>query len=70
MLRLKEGDGVREKKVGKLGMIAAGTGITPMYQIIQAVEDDPKDRTALSLICLNQNPSDSILDDDLFRVAD
>jgi cytochrome-b5 reductase len=48
-------------------MLAAGTGLTPMYQIIQAVEDDPLDTTGLSLLTFNQSPTDSILDEDLLR---
>ena len=48
-------------------MVAGGTGITPMYQIIQSVEDDPKDLTSLSLVSFNQSPSDSVLDDDFIR---
>lgn len=39
-----------EKKVNKLGLIAGGTGITPMFQIIQKVQSAYLDRTALSII--------------------
>ena len=35
----------------KIGMIAGGTGITPMLQIIQAILDNPADTTEVSL-CL------------------
>jgi NAD(P)H-flavin reductase len=38
------------KKVTKLGMIAGGSGIAPMFQIIQKVNNLKNDNTALSLI--------------------
>lgn len=46
-------------------MIAAGSGITPMFQLVQTVADSPSDKTALSLIYSNRTPFDIILDEDL-----
>lgn len=46
-------------------MIAAGSGITPMFQLIQTVADSPVDDSALSLIYSNRTPFDIILDEDL-----
>ena len=43
-----------------LGLIAAGTGITPMWQIIQRVLSDPHDTTTVSLVYASRS-SDSIL---------
>ncbi|KAJ1549708.1 NADH-cytochrome b5 reductase, partial [Cladochytrium tenue] len=34
-------------------MIAGGTGITPMYQIIQAILKDPSEKTKINLIFAN-----------------
>jgi NAD(P)H-flavin reductase len=42
------------KKVKKIGMIAGGTGITPMYQLIQDICNNPEDTTQLSLLFANQ----------------
>lgn len=39
-------------------MIAGGTGITPMYQIIKASVQDPLDKTQLRLIYANVNQDD------------
>jgi hypothetical protein len=39
-------------------MIAGGTGITPMYQIIKSSLKDPKDKTELRLIYANVNEDD------------
>jgi cytochrome-b5 reductase len=54
---------------GGLGMIAGGSGITPMYQIINAVLKNPADRTALSLIYANVNPEDILMKTELDALA-
>ena len=38
---------IKAKRAKRIGMISGGTGITPMYQFIQAVEADPIDTTSL-----------------------
>ncbi|MBN3303678.1 NB5R3 reductase, partial [Amia calva] len=51
-----------EIKIAKqLGMIAGGTGITPMLQIIRAIMKDPKDKTVCSLLFANQTEKDILL---------
>lgn len=45
----------------KIGMIAGGTGITPMLQIISAVLKNPNDHTELHLIFANQSEEDILL---------
>ncbi|XP_028810638.1 NADH-cytochrome b5 reductase 3 [Denticeps clupeoides] len=49
------------KAVTQLGMIAGGTGITPMLQIIQAVLKDPEDQTVCHLLFANQTEKDILL---------
>ncbi|XP_007456223.1 PREDICTED: NADH-cytochrome b5 reductase 1-like isoform X1 [Lipotes vexillifer] len=49
----------------KLGMIAGGTGITPMLQLIQAILKDPEDPTQCFLLFANQTEKDIILREDL-----
>ncbi|CAN0178430.1 unnamed protein product, partial [Phaeothamnion confervicola] len=44
-----------------VAMLAGGTGITPMYQVIRAVLADPADGTALSLVYANQSEDDILL---------
>ncbi|KAH8835340.1 ferredoxin reductase-like C-terminal NADP-linked domain-containing protein [Flagelloscypha sp. PMI_526] len=44
-----------------IGMIAGGTGITPMMQVIRAAMKDPQDTTKVSLIYANVNPEDILL---------
>ncbi|XP_022364429.1 NADH-cytochrome b5 reductase 1 isoform X1 [Enhydra lutris kenyoni] len=51
--------------VKKLGMIAGGTGITPMLQLIRAILKDPDDPTQCCLLFANQTEKDIILREDL-----
>ena len=60
--------------VSKFGMIAGGTGITPMLQIIRAVvrgrpRNGGSDLTEISLIFANVNQEDILLKDDLDALA-
>jgi cytochrome-b5 reductase len=53
-----------------IGMIAGGTGITPMLQIVKAIQRGrPLDRTKVDLIFANVNPDDILLKEDLDRLA-
>ncbi|KAH9946681.1 NADH-cytochrome b5 reductase [Amylocystis lapponica] len=52
-----------------IGMIAGGTGITPMLQIIRAALKNPLDRTKLSLIYANVNIEDILLKKELDQLA-
>ncbi|KAG5436892.1 hypothetical protein PCANB_001645 [Pneumocystis canis] len=47
--------------VREFGMIAGGTGITPMLQIIRAIVKNPKDTTKISLIFANVSEEDILL---------
>lgn len=40
--------------VRNVGMIAGGTGITPMLQLVREVFKDPEDKTNLFLLFANQ----------------
>ena len=44
-----------------LGMIGGGTGITPLYQVIQHAATLPTDKTKLSLLFANQNENKILL---------
>lgn len=48
-----------------LGMLAGGTGITPMFQITRAILENPKDQTKIHLIYANHTVDDILLKDDL-----
>jgi len=53
----------------QISMIAGGTGITPMYQVIKAVLKNPDDDTQLSLLYANQSPDDILLFEELLEMA-
>lgn len=55
--------------VREIGMIAGGTGITPMLQIIRRVCNDPNDKTKISLIFANVTEDDILLKDELDKIA-
>lgn len=47
--------------VRKIGMVAGGTGITPMYQVIRAICESETDTTEVSLIYANRTEEDILL---------
>jgi len=57
------------KMAKKVGMIAGGTGITPMLQLVRAVLKDPRDKTKMWLLFANQTESDILLRTELEDVA-
>jgi cytochrome-b5 reductase len=55
--------------VREIGMLAGGTGITPMLQIIRAILKNPDDRTKVTLVYANVATNDILLREDLERLA-
>ncbi|KAM6158668.1 NADH-cytochrome b5 reductase 2 [Rhynchocyon petersi] len=59
-----------EKKVAlHLGMIAGGTGVTPMLQLIRHITKNPKDKTRMSLLFANQTEEDILVRVELEEIA-
>ncbi|CAK0881194.1 unnamed protein product [Prorocentrum cordatum] len=54
----------------RIGMIAGGSGITPMLQIIKEVLRDPGDKTELTLLFCNRSPGDILIRAELDRLAE
>lgn len=54
----------------EIGMIAGGTGIAPMYQIIKAIHSDPKDRTKVSIVYGSQTEDDILLKKELDAIVE
>ncbi|KAJ8265793.1 hypothetical protein COCON_G00148920 [Conger conger] len=52
-----------------LGLIAGGTGITPMLQLVRAIVKNPTDLTSCSLLFANQTEKDILLRDELEEIA-
>lgn len=60
-----QGGGFEIRKAKNIGMIAGGTGITPMLQIMRAAFRDAGDKSQMSLIFANQTEGDILLRDEL-----
>ncbi|KAI9352648.1 hypothetical protein BDR26DRAFT_849625 [Obelidium mucronatum] len=54
-----------ENMADRIIMIAGGTGITPMYQLIKQILKDPKDKTNVSLVYGSKTESDILLGNEL-----
>ena len=53
----------------EVGMIAGGTGITPILQVIKAILRNPEDKTKISLIFGNLSKEDILLYEELKEMA-
>ncbi|XP_054789390.1 NADH--cytochrome b5 reductase 1-like isoform X1 [Prosopis cineraria] len=51
------------------GMLAGGSGITPMFQITRAILENPKDKTKLNLIYANVTVDDILLKEEIDELA-
>ncbi|KAF9970047.1 NADH-cytochrome b5 reductase [Actinomortierella ambigua] len=60
---------LERNKHEKLGLIAGGSGITPMFQVIQHLLKDKEDKTEISLIFANVTPDDIIMKDEIDALA-
>ena len=60
-----KGGGMSIKTYRRVGMIAGGTGITPMLQVMRAMFKDSADATEVSLLFANQTEEDILLRDEL-----
>ncbi|KAL8167026.1 hypothetical protein V2J09_008525 [Rumex salicifolius] len=60
----------RTKMANKLAMIAGGTGITPIYQVMQAILKDPEDETEMYVVYANRTEDDILLRDELDEWAE
>ena len=61
--------GRREITASAVGMLAGGTGITPMYQIVSAALADAGDKTTWKLIFANQTEGDILIRSELEALA-
>eukprot|EP01065_Artemidia_motanka_P022325 TRINITY_DN2652_c1_g1_i1.p1 TRINITY_DN2652_c1_g1~~TRINITY_DN2652_c1_g1_i1.p1 ORF type:complete len:351 (+),score=102.00 TRINITY_DN2652_c1_g1_i1:106-1158(+) len=52
-----------------IGMVAGGSGITPMYQVITGLLKDPRSKTSIRLVYANNTPQDILLVKELARLA-
>lgn len=57
--------GSKSFKVNRVNLVGGGTGITPLYQLAQAIMKDTYDKTNVSLVYANNTLSDILLKDQL-----
>eukprot|EP00746_Dinoflagellata_sp_MGD_P166513 gnl/MRDRNA2_/MRDRNA2_96448_c0_seq1.p1 gnl/MRDRNA2_/MRDRNA2_96448_c0~~gnl/MRDRNA2_/MRDRNA2_96448_c0_seq1.p1 ORF type:complete len:324 (-),score=56.46 gnl/MRDRNA2_/MRDRNA2_96448_c0_seq1:148-1119(-) len=55
--------GNRKAVAKKVGMMAGGTGLTPMLQVVSASLQDPADKTEFSLLYANKTENDILVKD-------
>jgi len=60
---------LEHREVTHIGMIAGGTGITPMLQIVDAIFRDPTDTTCIKMLYANQTEDDILVRDELEEFA-
>lgn len=53
-----------------IGMIAGGTGITPMLQVLNAIFKNPADQTKVKLLYANQTEEDILVREELEHLAE
>lgn len=58
------------RRVSKLGMICGGTGITPAFQIIKSIYDNPNDQTEIKLVYANNKEEDILMKDELLAMSE
>jgi nitrate reductase (NAD(P)H) len=49
----------------RLAMLAGGTGITPIYQVVQAILKDPEDLTEMHVVYANRSEDDILLREEM-----
>ena len=52
-----------------IGMVGGGTGITPLFQLVRAICEDPTDETHVSLVYCNRSEKDILLRERLDNFA-
>ncbi|MFH4974667.1 hypothetical protein AB6A40_001376 [Gnathostoma spinigerum] len=68
-IRPSKNDSPNRKTYKNIGMIAGGTGITPILQVISAVLKKPNDRTKMWLLFANKTEDDILLRSEFDKMA-
>merc|ERR1719362_494674 len=63
------GDPGVTRRWAQLGLVAGGTGIAPLMQIVRIILDDPADCTHIRLLFINRYEDDILMRDDLEQLA-
>jgi cytochrome-b5 reductase len=52
-----------------VGLVAGGTGIAPLFQLVRILLDDPEDATKIHLLSINRHESDILMKDELDQLT-
>jgi nitrate reductase (NAD(P)H) len=55
----------KHKFAKRLAMLAGGSGITPIYQVVQAILKDPEDLTEMHVVYANRSEDDILLREEM-----
>ena len=67
--RLVHGSPVISRRWDRIGLVAGGTGVAPLVQLIRICLDDPDDDTQIRLLSVNRNEEDILMKEELDRLA-
>lgn len=59
----------QQRALKRIGMLAGGSGITPMFQILQQIANDPEDNIEVTLLFANKTVQDILLKNLLERIV-
>lgn len=60
---------MEDKQATRFNMVAGGTGLTPVYQVMNAIARDPTDKTEVCLLYANRSPDDILMKHRLDQLA-
>jgi len=67
--RMMHGDASVSRRWANVGLLAGGTGIAPLLQIVRILLDDAEDRTRMKVLAINRREEDILMRDELDRLA-
>jgi cytochrome-b5 reductase len=67
--RIMHGSPVVARRWKHVGLVAGGTGIAPLFQIVKILLDDPEDNAKIYLLSINRYEHDVLLKDELDEMA-
>eukprot|EP00584_Thalassiosira_punctigera_P010634 CAMPEP_0172536676 /NCGR_PEP_ID=MMETSP1067-20121228/8412_1 /TAXON_ID=265564 ORGANISM="Thalassiosira punctigera, Strain Tpunct2005C2" /NCGR_SAMPLE_ID=MMETSP1067 /ASSEMBLY_ACC=CAM_ASM_000444 /LENGTH=323 /DNA_ID=CAMNT_0013321805 /DNA_START=25 /DNA_END=996 /DNA_ORIENTATION=+ len=67
--RMVHGSPTISRRWDRIGLVAGGTGVAPLVQIVRIILDDPYDRTKIYMLSINRYEEDILIRDELDRMA-
>eukprot|EP00586_Coscinodiscus_wailesii_P005794 CAMPEP_0172483172 /NCGR_PEP_ID=MMETSP1066-20121228/10053_1 /TAXON_ID=671091 /ORGANISM="Coscinodiscus wailesii, Strain CCMP2513" /LENGTH=301 /DNA_ID=CAMNT_0013246885 /DNA_START=132 /DNA_END=1037 /DNA_ORIENTATION=- len=67
--RIVHGSPVISRRWKRVGLVAGGTGVAPLVQIMRLILDDAEDSTTVHLLSINRREEDILMREELDRLA-